>query len=64
MAKDQFIEFIKEQMLTVIPRGLHNYKVKDPEAKDDFYSMVCSRACLTETSKDVKQAFNELFMEV
>ena len=64
MVKDHFIEFLKEQMLAVLPKKLQNHKLRNPQTKDDFYSIICSRACLTETSRDVQQAFNELFMEV
>lgn len=61
---DKYIEGIKQNMLLVIPkRFLANGKIKlnVPENKDIMYETICNHACLNAKSKNVRQAFEELW---
>lgn len=63
---NDWIKEIKKNFLLVIDKShLINGKIKlnNKGNKETLYSLMCHRACLNPKSKDVRQAFEELYSE-
>ena len=63
MKKDIFVEWLKEQMLLVIPAKMFR-KYENLESRRILYEMTCNHACLRPEAEDVQRAFKELCGEV
>lgn len=62
MKKDLFVEFLKEQMQAVVPASLKSGSFKQHNAdREDFYEIICAKACLNPDSTDVWRAFIDLY---
>jgi len=61
--KDDFVEWLKSEILSAIPAKMFKVYI-NPESRMVFYEMVCNHACLRPESEDVQRAFKELCREV
>ena len=58
---DEWIEFLKDQMQLVVPNSLKRGALIKPDVRQDFFEIVCAKACLNPESNEVRKAFEELY---